>query len=347
MIVERNYNYDLLRLLGLMVIMIAHSSPPGWLFQLRNFGTPLLVIGSALTYSYIFCCKPLDIRPFLKKRFTRLIFPLWFFLTFFFIIAFIITSFNKEFPFTVYQVVTSYFLFDGIGFVWVFKIYIFLALLTPLAIKFNKHVKSNSVYLSSIFLFYIGYEFLVLNFGGLSGSVHDVVINKFAFIMLPYALIYFYGFRLSKLSFNIVLFITLASLITFLAMLLYKFHESGQFIPTQDYKYPPTLYYFSYALFCINSLYLIIVKALNVGASLSKGIVWLSKNSLWIYLWHIAAFYIWYFSFPEPEGDIKLFVSKTLFLFFFSILIVHLQNLLVMKLLILSPNKKRFVSLIF
>ena len=66
--ITRNINYDLIRLLGLLIIMVAHSSPPGWIFQLRNFGTPLLVIGSGLTYSLIFASRKLEVKAFYKKK---------------------------------------------------------------------------------------------------------------------------------------------------------------------------------------------------------------------------------------------------------------------------------------
>ncbi|WP_165311481.1 acyltransferase family protein [Vibrio ziniensis] len=82
---QRNLNYDLIRLLGLLTIMIAHASPPGWLFQLRNFGTPLLVVGSGLTYALIFSSRSIDVKKFYSKRFKRLIIPAWIFLTFFFV----------------------------------------------------------------------------------------------------------------------------------------------------------------------------------------------------------------------------------------------------------------------
>ena len=59
---ERNFNYDLMRLMGLLIIMVAHSSPPDWLFQLRNFGTPLLIVGSALTYAMIYENRKIHIR---------------------------------------------------------------------------------------------------------------------------------------------------------------------------------------------------------------------------------------------------------------------------------------------
>ncbi|WP_289053716.1 acyltransferase family protein [uncultured Pseudoalteromonas sp.] len=345
--VERNYNFDLLRLMGLMIIMIAHSSPPGWIFQLRNFGTPLLVIGSALTYSYIFRDKPLVIKRFIKKRVSRLILPLWLFLTFFFTFFLVMSPFFEDFPFTSYEVITSYFLFDGIGFVWVFKIYLFLAFVTPLAIKLNRQVEKNSTYLIILLIVYFMYELLVVFLREIAGDAQSILINKFLFIIIPYSLLFFYGYRLEKISNKAVFYFSLFSLFIFIYLLISKYIELGEFVPTQDFKYPPTLYYFSYAFFCINTIYLIFVRHLNAGFYISKWVVWLSSNSLWIYLWHIAAFYIWEFGLPDADGHVYLFLYKVAFLLLFSVMMVFIQNIIIKILLNVSPDKKRVISLFF
>lgn len=71
---QREVSYDLLRVIGILVIMIAHADPPLWLFQLRNFGTPILIVTSALTHAYIYRDRSIAILPFYKKRMSRLIF---------------------------------------------------------------------------------------------------------------------------------------------------------------------------------------------------------------------------------------------------------------------------------
>ena len=80
---KRNVKLDFIRFAGVLVIMMAHSDPPGWISQLRNFGTPLLILGSALTYASIYKDKIINRSSFLKKRLKRLVLPAWIFLTFF------------------------------------------------------------------------------------------------------------------------------------------------------------------------------------------------------------------------------------------------------------------------
>lgn len=55
-------------------------------------------------------------------------------------------------------------------------------------------------------------------------------------------------------------------------------------------KYPPTGYYLSYGLFVSIVLYYLVNmnKKVIVKIRESKIVGWISKNSLWIYLWHIV-----------------------------------------------------------
>lgn len=326
MISSRNLNYDLMRLLGLLVIMIAHSSPPGWLFQLRNFGTPLLVIGSALTYSLIFKGRSIDVGVFYSKRLTRLVLPVWVFVTFFFLLVYVASIYiGVGYPFSLYEIVGTYTLVEGIGFVWVFKIYIALALLTPFVIYFDRLVKSNLFYFSVLVAAYVLYEVLVSQLTPLLSGSAALVFDKVVFILIPYAILYFYGFRLAQLKAGHVALISFASLILFCFMLVSKFVEFGFFVSTQSYKYPPTIYYLSYAFFAVNIIYLI-VSRFSISGGVGRLIVWLSANSLWVYLWHIMAFYVWSYFFPDPDGAFVAFLFKMIFLLGFGVVCAVVQN---------------------
>ncbi|MBK82508.1 MAG: hypothetical protein CMD81_01565 [Gammaproteobacteria bacterium] len=325
--IERNLNYDLMRLLGLVIIMVAHASPPAWLFQLRNFGTPLLVLGSGLTYALIFSKRKMDLKSFYAKRVKKLVIPVWFFLSFFFVFSYVVYSLGGGVElFSFREIVGSYALVGGIGFVWVFKIYLFLALITPFVLFYNKVIVSNIVYFSSIVLLYFLYELTYFSSREyLVGVVADFV-DAFVFTLVPYALIYLYAFRLPFLNKRHVLFVAFLSLSVFLFMLCYKYVDTGLFVATQNFKYPPTLYYLSYAFFCVNILYLFVSGLIIPDGGFSRVLVWLSTNSLWIYLWHIFAFYVWKYLFPEPAGSFVLFAVKATFLFVVGIVLCIIQN---------------------
>lgn len=327
---KRNLNYDLVRLLGLLVIMVAHSSPPGWIFQLRNFGTPLLVIGSGLTYALIYSSRKMDVKKFYTKRLTRLILPTWIFLSFFFLVFYFAAIFlGVDYPFSNKQIAGSYLFMNGVGFVWVFKIYLMLALITPIAIYLNVRIKSNFNYLASLAVAYLIYEVLLYIITPFLYGVYETIFNSIVFILIPYTILFLYAFRLAKLKKKHIHFMLFLSISIFSVLALLKYIDTGSFVPTQLYKYPPTIYYLSYAFFAINVVFLAI-NNINLKNDLVRSIiVWLSSNSLWIYLWHILAFYIWSHFAEPPNGDILLFSVKVIFLFMFGILFTRLQNTVV------------------
>ena len=77
----RDHNIDLLRFIGLSLVILAHVSPPTILLNIRCFDVPLMVFVSGMTcYG-----RPADFSiSYLTRRFTRLVFPVWIFLTLYF-----------------------------------------------------------------------------------------------------------------------------------------------------------------------------------------------------------------------------------------------------------------------
>lgn len=341
---ERNIKLDLLRFFGVLIIMIAHASPPEWLFQLRNFGTPLLIAGSSLTYAFIYKYREINTYSFIKKRMSRLIIPAWIFLTFFFSFFIVMSKIlGKNYELSFSEVLESYTFYDGIGFVWIFKIYIILALLTPLALKFSKSTLNNTSYfliiISVYFLNEIGIYFFLEN---IPYEIKDF-ISKIFLILIPYTAIYLYGLRLGQLSSKTILTISLTSFLIFISMAISKYIDQGYFVQTQEYKYPPTLYYLSYAFFCLNLVYFYTSKHLNIEKIVIKELtVWLSSHSLWIYLWHIMGISVWLYIGENKiitlTGTFGLFILKFIFIFSFGILITYIQVSIVGKLIKMNRN---------
>jgi len=328
----RNLNLDIMRLLGIIIIIMAHSSPPGWLFQLRNFGTPLLIIASGLTYSYLYSNRKLDIISFYKKRLSKLIFPAWIFISIFFFISYVVSTVNNIiFPFSIETIISTYSFYEGIGFLWIFKVYIFLALITPISLIINRLIKSDFLYFILLLGLYGLYELMKMTLTPwLSPSV-ILFFNQTIFIILPFSILYLYGFRLSKLSDNQLISVVFLSLSIFVFLAVSKYLALGQIVSTQTEKYPPSLYYLSYAFFAINLLYFFVRKIPYIKKTTSELITWLSASALWIYLWHILAYYIWLFVLGETVGMFH-FIMKFVFLVFFGTLITFFQQKIVMML---------------
>jgi peptidoglycan/LPS O-acetylase OafA/YrhL len=333
---KREVSYDLLRVIGILVIMIAHAYPPLWLFQLRNFGTPLLIITSALTHAYIYKERPLTILPFYKKRMSRLIFPAWIFLSFFFLLYIIFSKIiGGEYPFSRENILLSYTFYSGIGFVWIFKVYMILGLATPLALYLNKQISSGRSYYLLILFVYLLYE-LVLFLTRDSIPEDWKEPSQQLFSVIPYLLLFLYGMRLKALSDRRIVLISIISLLLFGVFGFALYQENHHFVQTNLYKYPPRFYYLAYSFFAIHLLYLLsrhYTHLLN-----PKIIIWLSNHALWIYLWHILGFYIWgnVFSIINIPFESQLFISflKAIFMIGLSLSFTALQVRLVERYMI-------------
>ena len=93
----RDKKIDLLRFIGLMMIILAHTVPPKFLAQVRNFDVPLMVFVSAVTFSKF--QKKETYFSYLYKRLKRLVLPVWVFLTFYFIWLFVLNPSSDKLNF--------------------------------------------------------------------------------------------------------------------------------------------------------------------------------------------------------------------------------------------------------
>lgn len=324
---QRDIALDLLRFLGILIIIMAHCRPPGWLFQLRNFGAPLLVVVSAMTYAVIYARRDMEAARFLKRRILRLVVPAWLFLTILFSLIFVVTLFTQAaYPFSADEIAQSYFFLDGIGFVWIFRIYILLALITPFALSVGRSDLRDSHYFLLLFAAYVCYEILAELIGRGVANTGFAFAAKTLLVLIPYVFLYFYGMRAGRLSTKTLITISAISVAIFMTLCVFKFIDAGELVTTQEFKYPPTLYYLSYAFFAVNAL-IVASRYISIQNKTARSIViWLSSNSLWIYLWHIMAFFIWraflddYFT-----NELLAFVCNFVFIVAFGIIVTALQ----------------------
>ena len=121
----------------------------------------------------------------------------------------------------------------------------------------------------------------------------------------------------------------LCSFVIFCAMAMFKYYEEGRMVPTQEAKYPPTIYYLSYSFFALNALYLLFKNLKEPNKRVENVVIWLSSNSLWIYLWHIFGWYLWGFTFGFDRGDFFDFLFKFFFIMFLGIGLTSVQLYLV------------------
>lgn len=325
---QRDYSLDILRALGLFLIILAHCNPPDWLFQLRNFDVPLMVIVSAATYSFLYQDKHIDLRDFYKKRLRKLVFPAWIFLSLFFsVTGLVCIGLHTDFPFSTQDILSSYLFYSGIGYVWILRIFILIALFTPPLLSFKKTCTRTSFYFALVLSVYVAYEIAVILTHTFlpSGSVLEF-LDTMIFPIIPYAVLYAYGIKMSELGQKSFLAITAICCVIFTGMALYSAtHLHTGFVQTQTAKYPPTLYYLSYAIFCTNAVYLL-SQTKYAKFLPEKCLTWVSVHSLWIYLWHIGLLYLWKYSVSLGGSQLFLSLAKFLCISTAAMLITYIQT---------------------
>ncbi len=323
---DRDFTLDILRSCGLFLIILAHCEPPKFLYQLRDFDVPLMVIVSAATFAMIYQYNTIDYKIFYIKRIKQLILPAWYFLTFFFGSIFIGSYiFKTSYPFSFPEIISSYSLYSGIGYVWILRIFLFIALLTPPLLLFKKTITNNFLYAAIVLIIYTAYELIAAYLYNIDPTDKELGILGNVFLpIIPYAALYAYGLRLEEMSNKLLLTISFISLIIFVFLGFYYYFDANEIVPTEYLKYPPRLYYISYAIFATNIVYLL-AKNFYPKNFLKPFLSWVSANSLWIYLWHIYAIFIWGLSFGPADKILTLSLSKYLFVCIAAVLITRLQ----------------------
>jgi fucose 4-O-acetylase-like acetyltransferase len=309
----RNYQIDLLRFIGLAMIILAHVEPPDLIFQLRNFDVPLMVLVSGMSFGLAF--KRESYLQYIWKRVKRLIFPVWIFLTLYFLIIFLLKSSLEDLSYQL--IMDSYLFIEGIGYVWIIRVFVLVALIAPLIYSFDKNTQSNSSYFVKLLFVLLAYEvcryfsmpYITEGFGR-----H---ISLIIFYMIPYSVLFAIGLRLPKISskethrlfwFFLMVFVGLYCLLRF---------QTGNFVPTQAYKYPPSIYYLSYAIAVSVFLWIVsggIWKQIEKSKIISNAILFIAQNSIWVYLWHIPLIKIIHADFAVKY--VSVFVVSTCIVLF-------------------------------
>jgi hypothetical protein len=266
------------------MIILAHVGPPAAIFQLRNFDVPLMVMVAGTSFGISYHNEPYG--TYLWKRINRLVFPVWIFLTIYFLMLYI-TGFPTTLP-NVDKIVTSYLLLSGIGYVWIIRIFLLVALVSPIICLINSRTSSNARYLALTGTGYLLYELLLVSMP-ISDSFAGRTLESTLLYVLPYSFVFAIGLRLPSLTKPQIKRLCLGAVSVFILIGGALYFESGKFIPTQNFKYPPKAYYLSFALAVSLFLWLISDRVLSatIFKRLLKPIAFIAQNSIWIYLWHI------------------------------------------------------------
>lgn len=308
---QRDFGIDCMRVIGLFCIVLAHVSPPYFVFQLRNFDVPLMVFVSGVSF-YLSGGVSGSYMNYFVKRLKRLAVPVWIFFTFYFLFFFVIFGAS----FSVRELLGTFFLTGGIGYVWIIRVFLLMALLAPPVFYLINLFKLKLPFVGLFFILIV--QVLSVIFVGYLDDGVGKIFSVLILYTLGYLGVFLFGYWIasvdSKKVLHVLVFVFFVFLICFLA------NYDGEWVNIQRFKYPPQLMYLSYAM-CV-SLVLYIFKSSLSGFFYFikvKGLVdFISGNSIWIYLWHIG--FLTLYVFDDNEWALR-YIS----VLFSSIALVYLQ----------------------
>ena len=289
--INRDIIIDYLRFIGLSLIVLAHISAPNSLHQFRCFDVPLMIFITGLTTSRKVNS---DYRNYICKRSMRLLVPVYIFLTLFFVSLFIIqlicdisiNCLNRR------DIINSYLLLEGIGYVWVIRVFLLLGFITPLIVRFEKFCKNDFIYGSvCIIISLINDLFLYIHITPLPGGKFvNIFFTEFIMFLIGYTPLFMLGLRLRYANKNKILKYTCSTFLYLLLILFIYIMKYGfPILITPNYKYPPQVYFIIYGAAASVILWLIknVINKVIICMRLSSLATFIGQNSIWIYLWHI------------------------------------------------------------
>lgn len=283
----RDERIDFLRFIGLSMIILAHVDPPGVIFQMRNFDVPLMVIVAGLSFRESYKDEPY--LSYLWSRAKRLILPVWLFLSIYFLV--ILKTGYPISTLSTKEIVSSYLLLDdiGIGYVWIIRIFLLVATVSPFIYSYCRHQSSHQKYLFTITIIYLAYELILTISKPFLNSPLDYVFEKTILYLIPYSVVFSIGLRLPDLRRNQLLIIGSVAFAIFIYWTGVHWLLSRKFVHTQYFKYPPQSYYLSYAIFIAVVVWASSERIIKIFRKLYvwSAILFIGQNSMWIYLLHI------------------------------------------------------------
>lgn len=319
----RDDRIDILRFLGLMMIIFAHVGPPKILFQLRNFDVPLMVLVSGMSFGFSYTVST-PYLGYIWKRIKRLVFPVWTFLTIYYVAQLVLYPDSSDL--NTKTIFGSYTLMWGFGYVWIIRVFLLVALVSPLIFIFNKNTTSHNKYFLFLFTSFLFYELLrYISLPYIQGGIGKY-ISLITHYIIPYAIVFAVGLRLPSLNKKQLHHFLFISLGIFILIGFGLFFTYEKILPTQALKYPPSIYYFSYALFvsCLLWLYSASLNLFIEKLKIKNFVLFIAQNSIWIYLWHIPLVKVLHIN----------FAMKYIVVLIISVFIVYLQVWIVNNFLI-------------
>lgn len=329
---NRDYSIDILRSFALIAIILVHCHPDDILVkQMTEFNVPMMVFLSGVSYSL--SSKNESYGSYCWKRLKRLVFPAWIFVWGYGCVHSIIAS----------HFMAKFLLFNSIfytyWYVWIIRVFFIIALLAPL---FKRLVTSESHKRLFLYLAMVGicYE-IVLTYVGVKNQFAEIVAE-----IIPYSMFFILGMVNTCIGEGkklLLIFSWLAFAI--IACLFYA--DSHQFIVTDTYKYPPRLYYTSFAIGIISIFWMTrkrLERLIFSQEKVGEFFQYIGSHTIWIYFWHIP--FVEYFESSDVDVHyaIKFSISMSM-----ALLLAYAQECLIKRInfYIQNENVRKMLKTLF
>lgn len=298
-IVERLIYADYLKFLGLVLVILAHVNAPAMLQQFRSFDVPLMVFISvvlALQNNKIDMNVDGSTWIYIKKRSERLVIPTYIFLAFFLSAM----TISGHFPGWCNIIKSFFFQRDCslAGYVWVIWIFLIVSICISLL---KEHI--CSIKIKTIMISIILYE-LLCSYTELS---EYRIAYYTIFTIFPWGVWTYFCFYYVQAPTQIRNKMFFIALILYVFGAVYLISTTGAYVYTSSFKYPARSYYFLFAFLIIHIVFCLVVKY-SIRLPKLEFIIFCSRNSLWIYLWHIFFLAIYKYIFRISSWELEYFL---------------------------------------
>ena len=331
---QRDLSIDYLRFIGISMIILAHVAAPFTLVQFRSFDVPLMIFISGLTSSR----KPVPgYLTYIGTRSKRLLVPVYVFLTGLFLTLYLLRSsgvITEDIPFK--TVVHTYMLLEGIGYVWIIRVFLLIMVLTPFLVRFEMTCRNNVLYgLICLSLMFLNDAILLLDFPLPGGKLVNLFVGEFAMYLFGYAPLFMLGLRLRYADEKVCRGYVWGALICAASGLLCYWINNGLPFAPSAYKYPPQCYFLLYGSLISVVLWFLKDRIVSIIDSVKLGslVTFVGQNTIWIYLWHIPFVMLF-------KGSIDNWFIRYIVIYGCALAIFKLQELIVRR--VAGPNVKKY-----
>jgi hypothetical protein len=334
--VQHDIRFDVLKIIGLLCIILAHTHPPAVVWELRAFDVPLMVIVSGCVFALSSRSKPPPIGVYLRRRIVRLVAPTWTFLAGFFLFTYVLFIIRPgEYPFSREQVLGSFALLTGIGYVWIIRVFLLVAIVAPFLLRLYRSLGLPR-FLVALLCIYVAHEIIYNVTRDCQFPFVRDLLQYTIYDLLPYSCLFGLGICFSRSSRRGVAISALVSLAVLSGLLFYAavwgrggacdLFADAAFPQFQKFKEPARSYYLAYGVFAFTFLYLLLFRYRGRTEILRRTLVFVSTSSLWIYLWHILFVAVFAWGSGTVPRFLKQFPVQFVIIVSLSIAIAWLQK---------------------